>query len=518
MYCGIKLLNLSVSDEVLLQNPRLLFPLAVEEQTGDVLNQPRRANDRGLTFTLIPRQTGGYRVELKGSIHRFSRGGVHNADDFTAADLLAALDEFVTTYGVNPFTSRLNNVEFGVNVVLPFPVSVVLSNLISYKNRPFTKEPGDGFAYYQCQTQRYVVKLYDKGSQYDLPDNVLRVEVKVLKMKYLTRRGIGLDCLADLLNVANYVPLGALLVETFTEILFDEPTINPAKLTDNERDVYQNGRNPRFWSIPDDLPAIERPRQWKRLQRAENAFRALLSKHRRGDDWQSIAATLINQKWERLTILDDDLPKRIDAVKTAWNTGNNCDKTVMNVSIKCPLLTGVSEPNGGRETLPAITEKCPLLTGSKKGEMSIINPLSIVLKLDNDPNQYTDLNAGRETIPTTPNNSDKTVIKGPIPKQRTNRPTANQLRGNPNLLAEVEQGRKRYAKGSKENEFKRAAHNLRNDESNGRNNLVRRLQKRMAIQEGKPLPLFAPKEVIRLTPDQWAALDYWKGTEREVTF
>ncbi|ADB41827.1 hypothetical protein [Spirosoma linguale] len=517
MYCGIKSLDLSVSAEVLLKNPLLDFEGRYSQTTGEISTHKLTAKHRGLTFTLTPRQKGGYRVEANGSIHRFSRGGVHNADDFTAADLLAALDEFVTTYGVNPFTSRLNNVEFGVNVVLPFPVSTVLSNLISYKNRPFTKEPGDGFTYYQCLTQRYVVKLYDKGSQYDLPDNVLRVEVKVLKMEYLTRRGIRLDWLADLLNVENYGPLGALLVETFTEILFDEPTIKPAKLTDRERDVYQNGRNPRFWLIPDDLPAIERPRLWKRLQRAENAFRALLSKHRRGDDWQSQTATLISQTWERLTILDDDLRKRIDKVKTVWSAENNCDKTVMDVSKKCPLLTGVSEPNAGRETVPSITENCPLLTGSKKGEMSTINPLSIVLIPDNDSSQNTDLNAGRETLPLTPNNSDKTTIKDPVSKRRINRPTATQLRENLDLLAEVEQGRKRYAKGSKENQFERAAHNLRNDESNDRNNLARRLQKLIAIEEGKPLPLFAPKEVIRLTPGQRDALDYWNGTGREVT-
>ena len=130
MFDGIKILNVSVSADTLLTNARLLFPLSIDEQTGAVLDRPRRANDRGLTFTLTPTKTGTgrtigrLRCELQGSLHRYGRGGIHNADDFTAADLLATLDELITTFGINPFTSRLNNIEFGVNVVLPFPVAI----------------------------------------------------------------------------------------------------------------------------------------------------------------------------------------------------------------------------------------------------------------------------------------------------------------------------------------------------------------------------------------------------------
>ena len=445
MFDGIKILDLSVSADALLQHDRLLFPLPVDEQTGAVLDRPRRANDRGLTFTLTPTKAGDkLRCELQGSIHRYDRGGLHNADDFTAADLVTALDDLVTTYTINPFISRLNNIEFGVNVVLPFPVSVVLDNLISYKYRPFTKEPGDGFAYYQCYTQRYVVKLYNKGDQYDLPTNVLRVEVKVLKMAYLTRRGIRLDWLADLLNVANYGPLGTLLVETFTEILFDEPTINPAKLTDRERDVYQKGSNPRFWSIPDDLTGNEYERSRKALQRAEKAFRALIYKYRRGNDWQGLTAALIGQTWERLATVNNDLLTRInerraawhDSIKTGLQSTENPYRTPIDTFTKCPKLTGVIELNAGRETVPVIVEKCPKLTGSKKGEMSQINPLSIELIRDNDNYPNTEPNAGRETLQPIHNSSDTTVRKGRVSKLRTNRPTATQLRANPDLFAE----------------------------------------------------------------------------------
>ena len=406
MYDGIKILDLSVSADALLTNDRLLFPLPIDEQAGAVLTDRKRyATDRGMIFTLIPTKAGDRtRCELQGSLHRYGRAGLHNADQFTAADLLAALDQLVTTYGIDPFRSRLNNVEFGVNVLLPFSVSRVLDNLICYKNRPFVKEPGNGFDYYQCHTQRYVVKLYAKGQQYaevvgaEGAGNLLRVEVKVLKMEYLTRRGVHLDTLADLLNVANYGALGALLVEVFSTILFDEPTISVGHLTPKERDTYQNGRNPRFWLIPDDLQERDRPRTWKQSQRAEQRFRALLDKHRAGVNWQSQTATLIGRTWERLSTTDDALLTAIDQRRSDWQMLTNVNLSL----VVQPQPTNSNQPAPGRETVAAKPEKCPLLTGvaddCKNDALSTINPLSVVLIVDNAPPQQIGTIAGRETV------------------------------------------------------------------------------------------------------------------------
>ena len=149
MVDSIKILDLSVSAHTLLNSPALLFPLAVEEPTGAVLNTPRRATVDGLTFTLVPTRADAarYRVEVAGSLHRYARNGQHNADDFTAAELLAVLDQLVMIYGIDPFTSTLNNVEFGVNIRLPFAVSTVLDALICYKGVPFVLHRENGFTY-----------------------------------------------------------------------------------------------------------------------------------------------------------------------------------------------------------------------------------------------------------------------------------------------------------------------------------------------------------------------------------
>lgn len=220
MFDGIKIQDVSVCVDTLLTNDRLTFGSLVDGQTGAILNPTRRAFDRGLTFRLVPRRTGqGHRVEVKGSLHKYHNNGLYNADQFTANDLLLTLDQLVRHYGFDLFGSKINNVEFGVNLELPFPVSRVLKNLICYKNQPFALDHRSDTPYYVCNLQRYAVKLYDKGKQRGLTCNLLRVEVRVKKMEYFNSTSVQHDTLADLLNVANYGPLGALLVGTFNEIL-----------------------------------------------------------------------------------------------------------------------------------------------------------------------------------------------------------------------------------------------------------------------------------------------------------
>jgi hypothetical protein len=495
MFDGTKIQDLSVSADTLLIHDRLLFPLPIDEHTGSVLNRPRRATDQGLTFTLTPRLLGGgYRVELTGSLHRFHNGGLHNADDFTANNLLTALDSLVTTYNVDPFLSRLNNLEFGVNVQLPFPVARVLDNLVSYKNRPFYRDTRGETAYYQCETQRYIVKLYDKGHQYGLALPLLRVEVKVEKMEYLNRQGININALADLLRVSNYRRLGALLVNTFTEIVFDDPTINIATLTAKERSIYQDGRNPKFWQHPKGLTGKQDNTNRQRLSRAERQYRSIINRYGRGN-WQTQTAALIGQKWRQLATVDDNLITQIDNHLTKWKSS---ERTVRN------------EGNSRNIAVIKTPEKCHKLTDPSTPQMSRINPL------------YLGLNCDTSTIPA--NNSTDSPLPGAVVCPvtgvtvsvsrgggRRRFVSATMLRANDDLMLTLGSQHRQYNKGSKEDPFSRVAHNVRNKESNQRNNLRRIINKVYQTPT-----LFDLANTVRLTAQQRAALDYWKGTPYEV--
>ena len=508
MFDGIKSLDLSVSAAALLANDSLTFGALVDTQTGAVLNPIQQATDRGLTFTLIPTKAdrSKYRVELAGSLHRYSRDGLHNADDFTAADLRAVVGSLARTYGIDAEQSKLNSVEFGVNLPLPFPVADLLRSLICYHGVPFTMHTGNGFDYYQAKLQQYVLKVYDKGSQYGLPGHMLRFEIKVLRMHYLHRSGVSINVLSDLLNPAYYPVLGRLLADALGSILFDEPLISKVDVPTDCRELLLEGRNPRYWQRPErGQPDYDQQR--KQQQRDEIRFRKLLIDHRPGGDWQSETAALLLTKWDGLTV-------------------DNAARSAMEPGATCPNLTGGEHRGTPLDETPV----CPNLTGvgeeAETGHLSQFNTKDVGVNWDSAgmPEKSPPLVCGTVVeAPQQLGNSDKTVMEkgvyresignmanvdnrreteGEPPKPR---PTASQLRANPDLLARVEKGRKQYAKGSKESREERAAHHLRNDDSNRRNNLKRSINK---VHRYPTLPGLDLPGTLRLNDEQRGLLDH----------
>ena len=357
-------------------------------------------------------------------------------------------------------------------------------------------------------------------------------------MIYFDKTGVRLNTLADLLTVANYRRLGALLMDTFNRILFDDPTINPNTLTAREREDYRNGRTPQYWQTPDNLTTTQANTHNQRLGRTEQRYRALLDKHRRGENRPAQTAALIAQTWDHLTAVSDHLLTRIDERRAAWqhltkygvlpgeNQANrieddvrkplkkdaqqtpvNCERTVIKPPETCHELTGLIIPVCGNfcGNLPPST--CHELTNAVPPDLSRINPL------------YSGLQPDRVNTPT--NHQPQPVIcpvtgvliEQPQPGQRYVSPVV--LRNNDDLLLTLERQHQQYAKGSKEDPYSRAAHNVRNQASNPRNNLRRQLI-RYQEKTARQLPLFPEQARLTLTDEQRALLDYWKGTPYEL--
>ncbi|MCU0467912.1 MAG: hypothetical protein MUF58_04855 [Arcicella sp.] len=230
------------------------------------------------------------KVRLQGSLHKYRNTGRHNYDDFTAQDVEKVVQELSERFEIDTATTEINNVEFGVNVVLPFPVKLVLDNLIVYKGEPFQKVVEDGMSYYQCKRTKFIIKIYDKGKQYKLPENVLRFEIKVTAMQYLETKGIRLQNLSDLLNIGIYEPLGNILLETFDNILFGDNTLNENGLNPKELETYLRGSNPKAWKPQ------RGDKERKRLQRLEVSFKDILERHRTGVNFRGLVSELIRAK------------------------------------------------------------------------------------------------------------------------------------------------------------------------------------------------------------------------------
>jgi hypothetical protein len=285
MIDGIKTYDLKTDPQKLIENPYLdgHWKTTINSDAEPLYDF---AEYFGLKFQL---KHG--KVRLQGSVHKYRNAGRHNYDDFKAVDVAKVVRELSERFEIDTSTTLLNNVEFGVNVVLPFRVNVVLDNLIVFKGEPFIKVVEEGMSYYQCKKTHFIIKIYDKGKQYKLPDNVLRFEIKVMRMQYLKTKGIKLRYLSDLLNMNIYEPLGNILTEVFEGILFGDNTLNEKALCEKDLTTFLRGSNPKTWT-----PQAGRHSEWKKLQRLESSFKEILERHRTGVNFRSVVSELIRKK------------------------------------------------------------------------------------------------------------------------------------------------------------------------------------------------------------------------------
>lgn len=259
------------------------WQISVNENTGEI--RPIQTTEyKGMKLI---RKTD--KVFLRGSLHKFFNNGEHNYNDFRYCDLLNVCRELRKFIGVPLNTIFLENVEFGVNIKLPFNPERILSSLILHKGESFHRmTEGKGV---QCSHAQFYIKIYDKGHQYKQPDNILRLEIKVIKMAYFNNQKIEIKSIADLLNLETQHKLSELLTKIINEILFcDSKLLTNTKITTTEKIIIANGANQNYWNIlkPNSKNFIsgnnssEYRKQRKQYYRKIEQFENTLLKHDTG--------------------------------------------------------------------------------------------------------------------------------------------------------------------------------------------------------------------------------------------
>lgn len=257
--------------------------IKTNEETGEIL-----PNKTALLQGFVIVQKGN-RVTLKGSLHKYHNNGLHNYNDFTFEQLVNGINDLKRKYNIDPETSFLENVEFGVNIETPFDPEYILNNVVIHKGEPFKRFPkGLGV---ECEHAQFFIKIYDKGAQFNISGNLLRVEVKVIKMAYFKSQNLNLVNLADLTNRDLLNSLGELLTKTVNEILFTNiDLLNNSSISEADRLILSNGSNPNYWNnlkpnstkfeLGNTDPAYKRER--KKYYRELAKFEKLLTKYDNG--------------------------------------------------------------------------------------------------------------------------------------------------------------------------------------------------------------------------------------------
>ncbi len=306
------------------ENQRLDWEQLVKERTGEV--KKYTAYFHGLTFEIVNNQY----LNISGSLHKYwnsSQGeGEQNYNDFTFSDLTGVINELCRSFDLSPKNCRLENIEFGVNVSPELPAKEILRSVIIHNGKPFTQEYLKNKYFRECQRQRYIIKIYDKGLQYNRPENILRFEIKITKMAHIKETGV--QSLADLLDITKLQHLGVILASNFNDILFYDYTIPK----DRELPLMTQGQAPAFWL---NLHETNPNNYYKKRSR----FKELV-KGNGTQDIQEIVGTLVTQKWNELLSSTSKTLQELTGGRNSDITEiNHSDKGLNPVTDEPPLNT-----------------------------------------------------------------------------------------------------------------------------------------------------------------------------------
>ena len=231
-------------------------------------------------------------IIIQGSLHKLKNDGYHNYDDFTLLELTKVIGLLREKFGIEPKDAVLRNLEIGVNITPPIPTDKVLENMFLFKTVKFKDVHIQDGDYRQAALERYYVKAYDKGLQYELNQPLFRWELKFRRMIELNIMGI--HSLADLVNPEVMVLLGNKLVKAWDDVLFADPTVRKAEFTYREKENYMRWNNPNYW-----IGIKEEPKSKNQFSREKRRFQKLMALH--SDNVHQQIRDRITKKWGELT-------------------------------------------------------------------------------------------------------------------------------------------------------------------------------------------------------------------------
>lgn len=344
MYDFAKVEIKGIPINTIISNPNLEFTTSLNTLTGNIKNE-KVGSFNGIKFTI----TNDTHIDVSGSFHKYFNNGLHNYNDFSTSQFVEVLKDLSEKFGINPFSSYLHHLEFGINIILPFCPKVFLNAIISYKGGECErKEYKHSGLLLRFSFQQYDLKIYDKGVQYESKTslkNILRIEIKVKKMEYFNAKKIKICTLSDLLSSTEVIKLGDLLIKAYKNLLIYDKRIEIKNLKEREKEILLKGSSPKYWT---EL-IKENPNNY---QKKRQVFRMLVSKHSK-TNLQKIVFDLIEKKISDVLLFDNETEKKIDA-----------------------FFSSISN-----KTLPKITNKTlPKITDIGKSRFTENNPSYSMLK------------------------------------------------------------------------------------------------------------------------------------------
>lgn len=206
---------------------------------------------------------------VRGSIHKYSNNGLHNANDFTLLKFIETLHDLCLTLNIKPERTLFHSIEFGVNLEIPNDINHFINSVVFCRNGEINKSSLG----IEIPFTEYRIKLYKKVHK---GVDLLRYEVSIRKsrrVKNISKTYVSFsNTLADLTNYQLWKAFANELLTVYDDILIvDVESIDMTKLKETELMLFINGSNSEYWL-----------KKWtNRTQRSYylNQFKQLLKKH-----------------------------------------------------------------------------------------------------------------------------------------------------------------------------------------------------------------------------------------------
>lgn len=232
------------------------------QMTGEVEDYPKRGKDGNLNVGITLNTAC-----IHGSIHKYHNimldKGNQNYDNFYYSQLETEIRGLIKKYSIENDTS-ITNLEFGFNLAVEKDPQIILDNNIFMNN---FKAPNKNLKflgkgdYKEFQMTDYSIKIYNKSKHFKLKSNVLRVELKITKKRFLQL--LGVFELEDLLDKNILELIYGRFMELFEGLIIID-CFSPEIIPENDYNKLNKYTNPSYWIR---IKSDKSPRVISRLKR-----------------------------------------------------------------------------------------------------------------------------------------------------------------------------------------------------------------------------------------------------------
>ena len=252
----VKFQVLHYNPDLLIKNPLLDFEGKHSVSTGEIYND--KGCEATYNFMKFKIQRNNY-ITVSGSLHKYwnANNGItaplyqlkkledkgFNGNTFGILQLYEVLDDFKNSFEIDMEHTTMLQYEHGLNLQIKHSPTKILRNLfLHHGKQPNGRHNGyyKEFEHYKCS-----LKVYDKGKQYLMDDNVLRIENHYKGSTILKTK--GLFSLHDLTNTNVLKAFNDDLISNWSRVLIYDYTMNKKALTIKEQNQVLSFSNPNYW-------------------------------------------------------------------------------------------------------------------------------------------------------------------------------------------------------------------------------------------------------------------------------